>query len=213
MYTQIVAILFGMARPYRMKRRQESRELTHRRIIEAAVALHTTVGPAQTTVTAIAEGAGVERLTFYRHFPSEQDLLWACSRHYLQSNLPPDPDAWRRISQPSRRLRTALRDLFQYYERTERRWVLIRRDAQLRPDLRQYGAAYVEIWKGMKAALLEGRDLGGSRRAVAGAAIGHALDFSTWQSLVRQQGLEERTAIRLLAAMVEAAGRRARQPG
>src|SRR5918992_694895 len=95
-------------RKLKLKRRAERMEETRRRIVEATVALHTTVGPARTSISAIAERAGVQRLTVYRHFPDEQSLFRACTSHGLAADLPPDPAAWRHIADPEARLRTAL---------------------------------------------------------------------------------------------------------
>ena len=96
-----------MARAYTLKRRAESREATRSRIVEAAIELHQTIGPSATTVTDIAERAGVGRVTVYRHFPDEAALAWACSGLYLQRNPPPDEEAWRAIADPGERLRAA----------------------------------------------------------------------------------------------------------
>ena len=46
------------SRPYRMNRRAEQVDETRERITEAAVRLHTTVGPANTSIAAVAEEAG-----------------------------------------------------------------------------------------------------------------------------------------------------------
>src|SRR5215211_6472596 len=54
-----------MARKYELKKRAERRGETRRRIVQAAVDLHTTVGPAKTSTAAIAERAGVQRHTVY----------------------------------------------------------------------------------------------------------------------------------------------------
>ena len=80
-----------MTRKYELKRRAERQEQTRRRIVEATVGLHESVGPARTTVSAVAERAGVQRLTVYRHFPDERALLAACSGHWIASNPTPDP--------------------------------------------------------------------------------------------------------------------------
>src|SRR3954467_15640388 len=97
-------------RPYRMKRRAELEEQTRLRITESAVALHEEVGPAQTSITAIAERAGVRRSTVYRHFPDEEALFAACSSHWRAANPPPDPIAWSSIDDPDERTRRVLRD-------------------------------------------------------------------------------------------------------
>src|ERR671939_330754 len=99
-------------RPYRMKRRAELEEQTRRRITESAVALHQEVGPAQTSITAIAERAGVRRSTVYRHFPDEDALFAACSTHFRALNPPPDLGAWSTIEDPTSRTKAALDELY-----------------------------------------------------------------------------------------------------
>ena len=72
----------AMKRRYELKERARRQAETKQRIVEAAVALHTSVGPARTTISAIAERAGVERHTVYAHFPDERTLFRACSTHW-----------------------------------------------------------------------------------------------------------------------------------
>ena len=100
------------SRTYELKRRAERQQETRRRIIDAAVELHTTLGPSRTTVSAIAERAGVTRPTVYAHFPDDRALFQACSGHVRQAVPPPDPTPWRLIADPCARLETALRDLY-----------------------------------------------------------------------------------------------------
>ena len=104
-----------MPRRYEMKRRAEQVERTRLRITEAAVELHGTIGPARTTITAIAERAGVDRLTVYRHFPTEDALFAACSAHWLGAHPYPDPAPWAAIADPRARLAGALGDLYAWY--------------------------------------------------------------------------------------------------
>src|SRR5215207_1299 len=108
-----------MARKYEMKRRARRQEETRRRITEAAVELHQDLGPANTTISALAQRAGVQRLTVYRHFPDERALLCACSAHYKAHNPAPDPQPWSEISDPEDRLRRALLETYAYHRRTE----------------------------------------------------------------------------------------------
>ena len=82
------------------------------------MALHEEVGPARTSISAIAERAGVRRSTVYRHFPDEESLFAACSSHWRASNPPPDPGAWAAIDDPAERTETALRELYAFYART-----------------------------------------------------------------------------------------------
>jgi AcrR family transcriptional regulator len=188
-------------RPYRLKERARRQEETRRRITEATVELHETVGAARTTIKAIAERAGVERLTVYRHFPDEEALLDACSRHWIAEHPPPDPGAWTAIAGDDERLRTALRELYAYYDANERMMANNLRDAAEVPAL----AAQMQGFAGFLAAtrdVLAGRRRGARRRA----AIGHALDFETWRSLVRRQGRSNREAVELMALLVAATG-------
>src|SRR3954449_10082425 len=95
-------------RTYRKTRRAALEEQTRLRITESAVALHEELGPARTSVTAVADRAGVRRSTVYRHFPDEEALYAACSSHWRAANPPPDPQAWAAIADPAARTETAL---------------------------------------------------------------------------------------------------------
>ena len=90
-------------RKYQLHRRAESQEETRRKIVDAIVDLHEKLGPRATTVSAIAEKAGVQRLTVYRHFPDEVALFAACSSHWLGEHPLPDPAIW--LAQPEWRAR------------------------------------------------------------------------------------------------------------
>jgi len=192
-------------RQYRMKRRAEQEGETRLRITESAVELHGTVGPARTSISAVADRAGVRRSTVYRHFPDEAALFGACSSHWLTQNPPPDVSAWERIADPEERLATALDELYAYYRRNEEMLGNLLRDAQvvaivaeLMEPMRQVLAAATEI-------LLRGRRTRGRARDRQRAAIGHALAFSTWQDLTRAQGLDEAAATDLICRLAAAA--------
>src|SRR5438309_8599586 len=95
-------------RSYRMQRRAESQQETRRRITESALALHGSVGPSRTSISAVAAHAGVRRSTLYRHFPDEAALFDACTAHWAAANPLPDLDAWSAVVDPAERLRLAL---------------------------------------------------------------------------------------------------------
>src|SRR5580765_191086 len=124
-------------RPYRMKRRAELEGETRRRITESAVALHEELGPARTSISAIAERAGVRRSTVYRHFPDEETLFAACSSHWRAANPPPDPRSWSSIEDPAVRTRSALRELYAFYAGTEAMYVSLLRDEPLVPAVQR----------------------------------------------------------------------------
>jgi len=177
------------------------------RITEAAVELHGTVGPARTTVSAVAERAGVQRATVYRHFPSEAELFEACSLHWVTRNPPPDPGAWAAVREPGERLRLALAELYDWYGRTSYMLENTIRDVTLVDALRpavEQRAGYLDA---AASILLRGRPERGAARRRAAAAIGHALAFETWRSLVQEQGLEPGDAVALMAGAVAAARR------
>src|SRR6476469_3626409 len=124
-------------RPYRMTRRAELEAQTRRRITESAVALHEEPGPAQTSISAIAERAGVRRSTIYRHFPDEDALVAACSSHWRAANPPPDREAWSSIEGTAERTRTALRALYEVYGSTAAMYVSLLRDELLVPAVQR----------------------------------------------------------------------------
>src|SRR3954451_6117385 len=116
-------------RTYELKERARKQADTRRRIVEATVALHEEVGPAQTTVAEIARRAGVQRLTVYNHFPDEHMLFGACSAHFVERTPPPDPSVWATVSAPGARRRAALVDLHAWYRAGEPMLANVERDA------------------------------------------------------------------------------------
>jgi AcrR family transcriptional regulator len=191
-------------RRYEKKRRAELEAETRRRITETAVELHGTVGPARTSISAIAERAGVRRSTVYRHFPDEAALFNACSSHWEAANPPPDPAAWTAIDDPGERLRTALGELYAFYRRTERMMENLHRDEVTMPTVRDRFAGFHGFVAAARDLLLRGRPERGRRRDEVRAAIGHALAFTTWRSLTREQGLGDDQAVELMCRLAGA---------
>jgi AcrR family transcriptional regulator len=192
-------------RRYRKRRRAEQEQRTRQAITEAAVRLHGTVGPARTTVSAIAEEAGVQRATVYRHFPNEQALFAACSGHYMAMHPPPDPSRWAEIADPADRLREALTAVYRWWDETEDMMSRVIRDAPLAEGMSEQTRARVAFFDWIAETLMRGRGLRGRRRARVAAAIHHALALATWQSLVREGGLTNEEAVELMVGMVERA--------
>lgn len=191
-----------MARKYEMKQRAKRQEQTRQRIVEATVELHQTVGMARTTISAIAEKAGVQRLTVYRHFPDERALFTACTGHYMGANPPPDPASWTQIATPKERLKVALSEVYAYYGRTEPMLANVVRDAQVHPLTREMAEPFFQHFDRMRYVLATGWGIEEERLGSLLAVLGHALDFQTWRSLVRQQGLREEQAVELMMGMV-----------
>jgi AcrR family transcriptional regulator len=191
-------------RKYELKKRAEEVAATHRRITEAAIELHGTVGPARTTMSAVAERAGVERRTLYRHFPTEAELFSACSTHYFAANPWPDLASWRAIRDPDERLGVALDELYAYFERTEPMFSNVLRDAELVDFARDAVAPLRTYLEEAAETLAVGRQVRGRRRELVVGALRHAVAFSTWRTLTGA-GIARADAVRLVTALVEAA--------
>lgn len=180
-----------MSRKYALKRRAERQAETRRRIVDATVELHTSVGPARTTISAIAERAGVERHTVYAHFPDERTLFQACSTHWRELHPLPDSGRWERIAHPGRRLRAALNDVYAWYEIVDNDLAIFTRDAGVHAPTAELVDRRERAVGSLRRALAEGWP----RRKAVQAAIGHALDFETWRSLTQRQGLTHTQAV------------------
>ena len=189
-------------RPYRKKVRAELEEETRLRITESAVELHGTLGPARTSISAVAERAGVRRSTVYRHFPDEAALFDACSSHWSQRNPPPDPTPWLAIDDPDRRMRQALTEMYAWYRRTEQMMANLLRDEPTMPTVRNRFRVYHEYLAAIREPLIAGRGLRGNAKRRALAAAGHALAFTTWRSLTGEQGLTDEDAVALMSALL-----------
>jgi AcrR family transcriptional regulator len=193
-------------RAYRKRKRADQEQATRERITEAAVKLHGTVGPARTTISGIADEAGVQRATVYRHFPDEASLFAACSAHYWSQNPRPDPATWSEIRDPGERLRVGLTELYAFFGRTEEMLEKTSRDAPLVEAMAGPSAAFRAFMGSLADVFLRGRPERGRRRDRVRAAIAHAASFPTWRSLVREQGLSDADAVALMAGLVEGAG-------
>jgi AcrR family transcriptional regulator len=191
-----------MPRKYEMKRRAERVQETRRRIAEAAVELHRTVGPARTTVSAIAEKAGVQRHTYYAHFPELKDLYRACTAHHLERNPLPDPSRWVEICGPEERLRRALSEVYAWYAGNEEIMTNVLRDTPSDPVLQENNVLLFRHWEAMRDTIADAFEAGGEQHVALLAAVALALDLQTWRTLVRQQGLGDDRAIELMVGMV-----------
>jgi AcrR family transcriptional regulator len=189
-------------RSYTLRKRAQSQEETRRRIVEAAVQLHENVGPRATTISAIAEKAGVQRLTVYRHFPDEAAVFQACSSHWLSLNPPPDPAEWMRLSDELLRVRKALKAFYRYYRGTEQMWVAVHRDEALVPALQGPMGEFRRLVRTAADGLLEAFGPGAGKALTA--TVRHALAFPTWTSL-KQQGLDDAAMVDLACRWIFAA--------
>ena len=187
-------------RPYTLRKRADAMAATRERITEAAVDLHGSVGPSRTTITAVAERAGVQRQTVYRHFATDADLFAACSGHFAQLHPRPSAATWRAIADPEQRLERALDELYAFYEETGEMWANIFRDEPLVPAIGPNLARFRGYLDDAARALADGRPA--QDRDMLLAATRHAVDFQTWRSLTLDGGLSRAQAVELTSAMV-----------
>jgi AcrR family transcriptional regulator len=192
-------------RPYRMKKRADLQERTRRRITESTVELHEQLGPARTSISAVARHAGVRRSTVYRHFPDEAALFEACTAHWTSANPPPDLERWAAIEDPATRLEAALSELYAYFRRTERMLDHLIRDEGVNATVKRLFGGFNRFLDEARDTLMVDMALRGSSRRRVRAAIGHSLAFTTWRSLTRDQELDDAEAVELMCRLVAAA--------
>ena len=195
----------GSKRKYELKQRAREMDDTRRRITEAAVELHGTVGPSRTTISAIADRAGVQRHTVYRHFPTDADLFVACSSHFNAEHPRPALEPWREIDDPRKRLFRALDEMYSYYEHTGSMYVNIFRDEPLVEAIGPRLAAFRTYLADAAAILAAGWRVLGRRRRLVDAALAHVLAFETWRSLTGDGGLTRSEAVELAVGLVDGA--------
>jgi AcrR family transcriptional regulator len=189
-------------RPYRKRRRAEAEEETRQRITEAAVELHGTVGPVNSTVTEVAKRAGVSRMTVYNHFPTEVDLFAACSSHWASRNPFPDPSRWMEVTDPWERLGSALEEMYGWYDRKQQMLGNVLRDVPVVPALAE---VMDELWTtymtNVVGALAEGVTPRTGGEHALRASLRLAVDFNTWRTLT-ESGLGNAEAAEAMTRMV-----------
>jgi AcrR family transcriptional regulator len=192
-------------RPYKMKRRAELEARTRQRITESAVELHGTLGPARTSMKAVAEHAGVPRSTVYRHFPDDEALFGACSAHWATEHPPPDISLWEKIDDPDKRLDTGLAELYAYYREAGAMLDKCLRDEAAVPIVGRLMSAYHQLMEMIVEILMRRRGLRGKAKDRTRAATAHAISFRTWQQLTGEAGLDDDEAAELMRRLVGAA--------
>jgi AcrR family transcriptional regulator len=187
-----------MTRRYELKQRAQRQADTRRRILEATVALHTERGLVATQITDIAQRAGVDRVTVYRHFPDPASLFKACAAHYYDAHPPPNPTGWAAIRDPEVRLRHGLQEVYGYWAQNAATVAHILRDAQVLGHL-GVGRRLLGLQRDATEVFTSGWPPTDQQPALA-ATIRVAVDFHTWQRLVGEQGLSQQAAVELAAS-------------
>ena len=193
-----------MTRKYELKQRALSQAETRQRIVDATVDLHRDLGPMRTTISAIAERAGVQRLTVYRHFPDDRALFGACSSQWRAAHPMPDPLAWAGLEDPSERLEAALAEIYAWFASTEEMTANVLRDIPESQLMQELTAPLRQYWAEVQRVLEYGWEARGERGERLRAVIGHAIEFGTWRSLVRGHGLTDATAAELMVRLARA---------
>ncbi len=192
------AMKISMARSYTLKRRGEQQAETRKRIVEAAMALHAEVGPAQTSISMIAERAGVQRHTVYAHFADDRSLLMACSGLHEERDPLPDAAAFRSIGDRTERLRAGLKALYGWFERNQQLMASVMRDAEHHPTVQEIVALrFGPPLAAINDALAE--DLDTHQRTL----LRVALSFFTWRTLTVEVGLGQKAAIKSMVQAIE----------
>lgn len=185
-----------------MKRRAELEEQTRRRIAQAAVDLHRTLGPSQTSISALAEHAGVRRSTVYRHFPDELAIFTACTLLWRDQNPAPDLSRWAAIEDVEERLGSGLTEMYQYFRRTENMMSNILRDEATMPNVGKMLEGFYQYLSEARNVLMVGRKMPEQIYRQVNGAIGHALAFHTWRSLAFDQNLSDDEAAGMMCLLV-----------
>jgi AcrR family transcriptional regulator len=191
-------------RKYEFKKRALTQAETRQRILEATVALHSSLGPARTTITAIAERAGVQRLTVYRHFADQRSLFEGCRDLWMAENPAPDVSRWAALKDPAERMQVALCEIYAYFRSTEGMTGNLVRDFAASPGLREAAQPFVQYWESVRSALDSGWTARGQRRERLRAVIAHAVEFETWRSLARGGGLADDEVAELMVRLARA---------
>ncbi len=174
-------------RKYKKTKRAEQQEQTRERIVEATVALHEEIGPANTSIKAIAERAGVQRLTVYRHFPDDFSLFQACTSHWLSYNPPPDAANWQEMTNADEKTAAAFLAIFKYYRGTETMWTGAYRDLEDVDALREVLKGFEGYIDQVRDGLLVSWKLKGKSKQQLSITLRHCLRFTSWQSLKREK--------------------------
>lgn len=186
-----------MTRSYTKGKRAEHEAETRQRIVAAALALHGEVGPNATTISMIAERAGVQRHTVYAHLPDERTTFMACSGLHLEQAPLPSSDGWAALGDHEARLRAALVALYGWFERNERLLALVFRDAETNDTLREVSELrFGPVMGAIHASVSEGLP------PAAQPALALALSFHSWRTLIRNAGLTTAAAAGMMAGTV-----------
>jgi AcrR family transcriptional regulator len=190
-----------VTRTYTLRKRAAAQAETRRRIVEAAVELHSSIGPARTTFSMVAERAGVQRHTLYAHFPDERSLFMAYSGRVTERDPLPDTAPWRSIEDRGERLRAGLTAIYGWYERNADVAGCVLRDVEIHALTREI--AGLRFGPFMAAC----HEVLGAKFCARQRAVLHlALSYFTWRTLVRDGGLSTAIAVDVMVGAIAGTG-------
>jgi AcrR family transcriptional regulator len=185
-------ILKSMVREYKMVKRRDKVVETQRRIAKATYELHSTIGPALTTIALIAERAGLPRQTVYRNFSSQLDLFRSCIAFGLELHPLPDPNRWQSIADPEERLEVGLTELYAWFGASEPVMTNSVRDFGAVPESAEAMQHVGEVFQRIYETLCQGWEGSGVSPVLA-----LAVDFGTWKKLRREQGMASNAIVEM----------------
>ncbi len=188
-------------RKYEMGRRAAAAEETRRRIVAATLELHVEQGIGATRWDQIAARAGVGVGTVYRHFPSLDDLVPACTRVATDVAALPDPARASALfagaEAAAARLERLVGEVFAIYDRAAHVVGAARREPGVHPEVARWLAGVDEVLDALVDAALEPLDVGDDGRRLTRAMV----DVGTWTAL-REQGLDADASRGAVSAML-----------
>ena len=180
-----------------MTRRAAANAETRRRIVDAAIALHAQKGVLGTSWPDIAKRADVALGTVYRHFPSLDQLVPACTSENALRTKPPGPSILVGLTRPQERIGQFVQELFAFYGRTAP-WTP-------RASIDRHEIPVLDTILSRREAALKAlveETLGPLRRRRHALEATLALtDFGVWRSLTHS-GLSTDAAARLISEML-----------
>jgi AcrR family transcriptional regulator len=180
-----------------MTRRAAANAATRKRIVDAAIALHGEKGVLGTSWPDIARRADVALGTVYRHFPSLDHLVPACTSENALRTRPPGPGILAGLTRPQERISQFVQELFAFYSRTAPWTPRANVDRQQLPVLDTILTRREAALKGLVEETLG--PLRRRRHALDGALA--LTDFGVWRSLTHS-GLSTDAAARLIAEVL-----------
>lgn len=188
-------------RRYTPKVRQTQVFERQQRVAAATAELHAQKGASATSYADIASRAGVSLPTVYSYFPTQADLMSACTGH-VGAHAPQFPVqailAAPDLTDAADRLIVALDGLHAYFEP----WVSWRQEAVV-PFLAELAATRRAQLTSMMAQILSQHRPG--RQAACVAVWESILSFDLWQRLVRQHELPRARVRKILKNLLMAA--------